>query len=51
MREFRINTHSQDLTSNFSELFGLIVEGNNFGWADESEIKRIKEKHNIFSLI
>jgi hypothetical protein len=38
MREFGVDGDRNKFTSDFSKLFGLIVEGYDFGWAYEGEI-------------
>jgi len=45
MRKFRVNGSSNNLNSDFSKLFGLVAESNDFGWANEGEIQWIKEKN------
>ena len=51
MGEFGINRTSNNFTILSSEFCSFVVEGNNFGWADKSKIKRVEEKKNIFPSI
>ncbi len=48
MTEMRINGASDNFTANLSESFGLVWEVDDFGWADECEIKRIEEQKHPF---
>ena len=51
MWEFRVDWDSQNFASDFFELFGLVAEGDDFGWADESEVEWVEEEDDIFSLV
>jgi len=51
MREGRIYRDCNYLTSDFFEFLSLVIEGNDFGWADECEIKGIEEEDNVFALV
>ena len=51
MRELGVDGAGEDFTSDFSELFGLVVEGNDFGGADEGEVEGIEEEDDVLSLV
>jgi len=51
VRELRVNRACNNFTADFSESFGVIAEGNDFGWADEGEVQWIEEQHNVFSFV
>ena len=46
-----VNRAGQDLASDFSEFLGLVIEGYDFGGADEGEVKGIEEEEDIFALV
>lgn len=51
MWKFGVNWNSNNLAADFSELFGLVIEGDDFSGADKGEIERIEEEDNIFTFV
>jgi hypothetical protein len=47
----RINGDTNNFGTNLAELFSLLAESNNFGGADESEVKRIEVENEVLALV
>lgn len=46
-----VNRDGNEFAIKFSELFGLVIEGDDFSGADEGEIKRVEEEDNVFAIV
>ncbi len=46
-----VNGNTQNLGISLFELAKAMVESDEFAWSDECEVFRIKEKHNMLSLV
>ncbi len=51
MGELGVNGNSDNFASDFSELLGLIVEGNDLSGADEGEVKWVEEQDYVFTMV
>lgn len=51
MRELGVNGDGDQFAADFPEFLGLVVEGDDLGGADEGEVKRVEEEHNVFAVV
>ena len=51
MREVRVHRAGDHLGTERLELCGPVVEGENLGGADEGEVQRVEEEHEVLALM
>lgn len=51
VREDRVGGSGEHNGVDSLELLSTVREGDNLGWAHESEVKWVEEEHNVFSLV
>ena len=49
--ELGVDGDGDEFAANFSELLGLVVEGDDLGGAHEGEVEGVEEEHNILAMI
>mmetsp|Transcript_11330 Transcript_11330/g.12947 ORF Transcript_11330/g.12947 Transcript_11330/m.12947 type:complete len:217 (+) Transcript_11330:111-761(+) len=51
MREDGVSGSTDDLAAKLLEFFGLVGEGDDFSWANESEVEWVPEEDDVLSLV
>ena len=51
MGELAVDRHAKDFGADGMEIFDAIAEGDDFGWADKSEVEGIEEQGDPLALV